>query len=326
MNHDHETPPKDPKKSTKEVSRELMYLAEQHEKQKAAQSESAWVTLPDETPPQGDDMPTEWTIETLAAEVLRRGELSDSRMETVTAHLREHGAQISEINAWRAGVLTPEELSALFAKTVDEQTRKHYEGIDAEYTRISTLIDDISGKYGNAAFAMEKVNAMQGQITNLTELFRRRGEQIEASTKATDHMVDTFASGYIALLGIDPRKPDHPRLKTSVIDDITLLRDEIKATKERADLAEKMVDDQRVILAGFTGQFMGETGLFSEIHEIRDYFQKKRLREELVSDVLSDIKGLLKVPAFQAVAGAITGTGVVALFIKFIEVVSGVLF
>ena len=59
---------------------------------------------------------------------------------------------------------------------------------------------------------------------------------------------------------------------------------------------------------------------------MRDYFDKKRQREELVSDVLEGVKGLLKMPAFQAVAGAIVGTGVTGLFIKFIEVVSGVLF
>lgn len=300
------SPQPDPKRETKELTPPLPALLKDQ---------------PNEPPPipQGDDaMPTEWTIETLVAEVQRRGEISDTRMETVTAWLRRHDAEIGEINTWRAGVLTPEQLSNLF----DEKTRAHWEGIDAEYTRIGTLLDDISGKYGNAAFAMEKVNAMEGKLTQVLEAQQVRDQRQKESTDAMNQMVETFRSGYVALFGVDPMKPNLPRLKPSVMEEIEKIESDTKTAVKRAETAEKEVDDLRVILAGFTGQFQGEKGLFAEMREMRNYFETKRQREQLQAGAWKAAINIFQTRIFQAVVGSIVGTTAAGLFIKFVEVLS----
>lgn len=218
----------------------------------------------------------------------------------------------TEFNAFREVVyskfdalMSKEQIAQLIAVTasglIDQTVREQWTAVDQEYQRISGLVSDITSKYGELEFSAQRVDALGREVKRLADLQEARGKQIEESTKATNEMNELYAAGYIAIFGRDPRKPGAPKMEgvVSIMDQIKEDREENKLALNESRAANVKVSDMETVLAGFTGQFTGENGLFADMRQTRADVERIERVYEMQGEALKAFISVFKSKVFK---------------------------
>lgn len=224
MNHDHETPPKDPKRETGEQA----VLRNIQPGEPSPDAAPFMLTKPDETPPQGDDMPVEPELH----DVERRVRQLESYRAYAEDRLTRHTQRLDSHDLRLDGIMSREQLSAL----IDDKFHLQYESIDAAYARAEKLVNELTTQFSANITAQHNI---------LVQM-----KTIQDAGNERNTLLNTVVSALSIMAGYDIKDPQARKIGTSVTETAN------KAI-EIANRAEDNVANMRIDAAAIAAQIKG---------------------------------------------------------------------
>lgn len=184
--------PKDPKRETGEQA----VLRNIQPGEPSPDAAPFMLTKPDDTPPQGDDMPVEPELH----DVERRVRQLESYRAYAEDRLTRHTQRLDSHDLRLDGIMSREQLSAL----IDDKFHLQYESIDAAYARAEKLVNELTTQFSANITAQHNI---------LVQM-----KTIQDAGNERNTLLNTVVSALSIMAGYDIKDPQARKIGSSVFE------------------------------------------------------------------------------------------------------------